>query len=939
MKRSNGSSKGVFFGEIIPIFLGLVVLVTAGTVIFGHKDLKTVATDFITNAKNLLVPDEKPVYNEDLTEDEEDVKGSMEGLVSAVNSVAAGDDVTEFQQSTIQRSEIGIKSYMIGYTASALIQLPNNPDTLEELNLMRPFILENTIVPYAEHFVWADLSDCLPSGNPPTNPQCHVKWLPRVYQVSLIVNYDQGEPCMISIPSLVNPDNEDFLTWGAAYGSGAVGKCEGMNDFTMGDGCDRNGDGIFGEYGLKYVGLDWDATLQNDREGNKKIDFLNNDPAGQRLRELYFPKGKVTQYGEGCFDSPTFLQCKGIRVYYCGKGGEGWMNPNYDQWTRRIGDEFHSAAGAKFLVVFDKDLTEPRTVHSSIIAGDNGRLVIVTPQGTTEAAPGSAMSAAEADATAVVARVQPKLPSSKQSKMDDTNAFCYGGKPIAGDVKVKCDKETEMCSLCGFNLPQQIEHEERSITDYITAYGDPKYIMYFEAFPYGEQESWEVPETEAALISAMKYQAVFTGVQVAATLIGGSAVKSLSKLQKLSRLISKSSRASQAALKAMKVAKRSERAKAFATVFFDYLKKNGDEAAEKIIKQADQAATLPIKKIATEFDDETVQALMGNAEAGGHLISPIEEAVQNSPKLRQALLDFWDKLPTRQKVIVPAAIATQGGLHAAAYALGAQGFMAEESRNELFYNLGVNRVGMKTPFEGAYTLEFDQKVMPYYLSLVRDHRAGGFLESWFYDQADQRFFLASPCKANLALWKDKCLCYPDEKLGIYYVDFIPHGPNRYTVSKTPADGMTPVYSHSLTIPDFNNQVDVSQDAIAHAVKVCPNQNWFQSTFNPTRPGLTVDCIRIDPVILDNTYCYGSSNAVKTIGGFALYGASIAASLATDVPLKMAAGATIACPPVSALVIVIDGVIQIGLDYATERLIDVIERGNKWPNHPGLSGVS
>ncbi|MCK5347500.1 MAG: hypothetical protein KAR20_29020, partial [Candidatus Heimdallarchaeota archaeon] len=109
---------------------------------------------------------------------------------------------------------------------------------------------------------------------------------------------------------------------------------------------DRNGNGIRGSYDLSlYKDANWWETLP---QGITKNDV---SPA---LVNLYFPKGKVkaTGEGEGCLDSPTWIECQGIRVYYCGKfgykSGSGNQPSEYYYWLDKDG-EIHSRAGIKVL--------------------------------------------------------------------------------------------------------------------------------------------------------------------------------------------------------------------------------------------------------------------------------------------------------------------------------------------------------------------------------------------------------------------------------------------------------------------------------------------------------------------------------------------------------------------------------------------------------------
>ncbi len=54
-----------------------------------------------------------------------------------------------------------------------------------------------------------------------------------------------------------------------------------------------------------------------------------------------------------------------------------------------------------------------------------------------------------------------------------------------GDVRVTCNKEKQMCFVYNFYLPQ------KDVDDaFVQAFSDPKYLIYYEIFPAGEEKAW-----------------------------------------------------------------------------------------------------------------------------------------------------------------------------------------------------------------------------------------------------------------------------------------------------------------------------------------------------------------------------------------------------------------------------------------------------------------
>ena len=56
-------------------------------------------------------------------------------------------------------------------------------------------------------------------------------------------------------------------------------------------------------------------------------------------------------------------------------------------------------------------------------------------------------------------------------------------------------------------LPQNMKGIDAS--DYIAGYGDPKYVLYYESFPLGEEEAWNINRESAGLYAIVATDIVF----------------------------------------------------------------------------------------------------------------------------------------------------------------------------------------------------------------------------------------------------------------------------------------------------------------------------------------------------------------------------------------------------------------------------------------------
>ncbi len=60
-----------------------------------------------------------------------------------------------------------------------------------------------------------------------------------------------------------------------------------------------------------------------------------------------------------------------------------------------------------------------------------------------------------------------------------------------GETKVLCDNNLNFCIIENFALPQEINDKEYA-KQYISTFSDPRYIIYYEEFPKGEEKGWTI---------------------------------------------------------------------------------------------------------------------------------------------------------------------------------------------------------------------------------------------------------------------------------------------------------------------------------------------------------------------------------------------------------------------------------------------------------------
>lgn len=189
-----------------------------------------------------------------------------------------------------------------------------------------------------------------------------------------------------------------------------------------------------------------------------------------------------------------------------------------------------------------------------------------------------------------------------------------------------------------------------------------------------------------------------------------------------------------------------------------------------------------------------------------------------------------------------------------------------ESMSAKHYPVGTNAIGLKTPNKqtvpyGNVTHSISKEdflnnygkdalhvgllpvVYRYYLSLVRDKVA-----NW-WDQPPERFFLVSPCYADVSLKVTNCECsgHEDEDAGLYWTG------KEYELE----DGRI------INVPHFDgkNPMIYRLDENGNPIKEC-----YASSFFRFDKESSIKCIKINPVLdedKDPNYCYHGKNSKYT----------------------------------------------------------------------------
>lgn len=173
-----------------------------------------------------------------------------------------------------------------------------------------------------------------------------------------------------------------------------------------------------------------------------------------------------------CKNSQTWLQCPLMKIYYCGKKGAKDF-----EGSKVYDSNGKSTSKVKTLIEFnnklEQNVSKQRLGELVIISQKFGRLVTRVSNALSKV---------------------PLIGISSQSNYERSKAFCYGGKKIEGtNITVKCDDGGATCYICNFELPQNV-----STPEWITGFGDPQYLSYYESFPEGSNTYWQYSTVKSA---------------------------------------------------------------------------------------------------------------------------------------------------------------------------------------------------------------------------------------------------------------------------------------------------------------------------------------------------------------------------------------------------------------------------------------------------------
>lgn len=740
---------------------------------------------------------------------------------------------------------------------------------------------------------------------------------------------------------MTDTTQHDFL----AAGTLSAASCPGNDQFQKGDGCDRDGDGIQGNYGKKYHGMDWRTVIEstnNAKEANSKKSKVSNEEIKQYFDQDQKIKATAAN-GEGCLDSPTWLECPGIRIYYCAKTGhQSYSNKKdsnyYFHFERKknpegkIQREVHSNSGIQFLRIIDPKFDKKQS--HQFREGSNTISIFNHDTGISSSlVAGSWNYAKEYDADLIldtalsavtISKIGPETTSSSNmKKMQDPRAYCNGGKQINDGPIVKCDSSTQTCGVCDFNLPQEVRQGQTAL-EWFAGYGDPKYVVYYEAFPYGEDEAWQIDVTQASLSSIIAWNAA---VRLAIP-IGGKLVQKGTKVtgflaKKLGAIVGAStiSRLVKAGVKVILWP---------AKVTVQGIKFLADKVSHSITSGFDNVARKIISpemylRIFTNADNIIKYADANDLKKVGKTVEQVAEALVKDDK---AFLEATEAALKNEQILsraqifsrsIPSSLATKGPKYALALAAG-YAIAREDSMNQKFYPIGINNIGTKKPYDLVFTTgdqlpTMEKDASKYYIQLIKDKYKGGFFRDKLENQPSNRFFLASPCSADLVIMKDNCKCWAvDEGTDV-------------EIPTSEEFGTIPV------LKAFVNE-ESTEPAIRYkdAVKVCRDRDAGLTSTTLKDPVYQGECISVNPIIKDNTFCYSGSHTFAEIAKVGVFAGTVAASVAVESAFtagKLVTLKTVVGPiALTAIQIGVDS----GIDFIGASIEGMISEQTKWPNH-------
>ena len=990
MRNLRKNKKGLGWGAIIQMILGAVVITLV--VLALNKPLLGVVKSFFAKEElKLKLPGEEGFvpFTPEYTTEEQIVVDSMNGLIMAINSLATNTRVDKYSENKIEAEKVEFKSYKIAFSAHVEIEedgLNDFRDWAFEKEFQIKSDAEGNIVRQGDQKIFADYIygsctndneddwifgnnkgwvDCN-SGLPKTSKDdgdCYcadeddntgfkelrdlginedkikkaekinlapVRDIKPVYNIVLTTYDEQGnEICRAGTwevkDKITDKSVNDLFVWGS------------HKSVCPPDGCDRDGDGIWGSYGPDLYGKDWWETLPPG--------FDKSKVPPEKINQ-YFPNRKIQAIennGEGCLDSPTWIECPGIKIYYCGKyGSETGAGSESDNYYNIDNDgNIHNRAGIKVLWDIDTNYTGcikddaaclkegGKKGYSSANREYSDKIAMRDSNGQKlgDFLVGSEEYAKSYDlGMLALTVVKPLLTGNVlgMREVDDPTVFCYDGKRIGTSATtVKCDPDFGGCAVCNFEMPQNITKDYSSALSYIAGYGDPKYVMYYEAFPAGEEEAW-VMDVAATTMSSV----VAWNLAAATIPIGGHIYQKLKwagsllgKVTVLPHLVSTVVRG--VAKPIAWVGKKTKSA-------IESLGKRVSVSIKSVFKEG---TTTVVSKEAAEMllikgFNEGTSILRYAKPEDIKLFATVEEVAEWVAKNNKEELEVLEQLLKEEKVIkqfdafkkeLPAAIARKSPKYLISLGV-ALATAKEDSMNQKFLPIGVNAIGAKEPYKGAIITgagldNLHPNVTKYYVQLTKDKYKGGVVTGILLDQNAQRFFLASPCQADIAVVKAECQCWESKNES-----------ENLTGNMTKMFGNVSVLK-SYVNPDFDKN-DIKR--YENAVKVCRDRTAGFSSITLENPIHKTDCIIVNPILKEGTFCYSGSHTVAEVAKYGIMAGTIGASIGAEALSKglLVGSGGLAFFATQGLNLAAN----IGIDAVGLYLVNEIAETEKWPNH-------
>ncbi len=754
--------KGALVSIILSIIVAIVIIfAVSGPLYASTNNLWGIPAKLFGTAEPL----EKGMSDEQISSD------SIRALAEAINAVA-GLGTIRSDKGEIQSGEMFPVRYKVTYYTTVGLKDYDDGKKPEKIkkSFSKDFSIEDDSYLIEEMLIFADFEtdDAQKYANfyekaresySSLKNLAPVEQLNPVYDVELEATYGDGSICRARTYDSEEDKftNNDLATWGSLFSN-----CLRL------DGCDKNSNGVPGKFDDKSIGKDAKKVL-----GSKW-----NQVVANKL-EWRFPQGKVTvDSEEGCLDSPVWMECPGIRIYYCGKyglssGQSRKLEKEEKDYFLNVDGEIHSRSAIKILRQLDKRFDGLETIdkvefikasNAEVVSGERGFASLETD--------GIFRSVADwFDGTMSRTNLADK-------KLGDPRISCDEGK-VLGNMRLKCDLYG--CNLCNFEMTQ---NHISNANFWISGNFDPEYLIYFQAFPVNEEHPW----LRTAFESSLRMNPFAVGAS----------------------FIERSPEALADEALAMMID--------WADISKNQLK-DGSYRASIAFASAADVISYANRERTTRFFEKARSVSDSIVRKNPELAERIDAIMENDMSLSSNYKKFTDALGPSFKY------SSSASKYNTALALSLV-LAKREEMDRKFYSIG-NSIAVKSPFsEPKTTARLDaplsSEAQKYYLQLAKDRGA-------------ERFYLASPCKANLKIIKTTCQCA------------IPAGTSFLKLHKF--NGVeVPVLASSVIGDDYTR-----------AITYCINPASLSSSELSDKHTkiLDIDCIEVDPIIetSSNNFCH------------------------------------------------------------------------------------